>query len=342
MGRDNAGGQAKKKIWLIVILGVVFVALIVELFVYLKVSGFFGEAGNNTNTEASQGTEKWQEGTVTYKGKEYVYNNKIKTYLFLGIDKSGEAIEVEDGIQGGQSDAMYLLVENTKSNTMSIISIHRNAMTMVDVYDKNGEYVGQKRLQICLQHGYGDGMRTSCVRASQTVSRLFYNLPITGYMSLRMEGVQDLTEAIGGVKVKVLEDIDSMGVSLTKGEEKVLSGKEAYAYTRYRDTDSFDSASARIERQQQFLISMMSQAKNVANKGTSAVNKLMDAIDKYMVTNIDFVSLASELKNFSFEDADMYSMPGKTVMGEKFEEFEIDEEAFYQQVIDVFYEPVKN
>lgn len=335
--------HSSKKTWLIVVIAVVLLALILEIIVYLKVSGVFDRFTANVADESAQSGEKWDEGVIIYKGKKYLYNKNLKNYLFLGIDKEGEVEVVDDGIKGGQSDAMYLLVQNTKTNSMSIVTIHRNAMTMVDVYDKNGDYVGQQKLQICLQHGYGDGERTSCIRTAQTVSKLFYNIPIAGYMSLRMDGVPELNDAVGGIKVEVLEDIilKDQGVNLKKGQTRILTGNEAYAYLRYRDTNSFDSASDRIKRQQQFLVGFMSQIGKATSGGKSSVKNILNSIDKYMVTNIDFLNLFENFKNFSFDEADMYSMPGQTVMGEKFEEFNIDEDAFYEQVLKVFYEPVE-
>ena len=70
-------------------------------------------------------TEKWQEGDVRYNGKVYRYNMDLKTYLFMGIDRSGKVTEAEDSISGGQSDAMFLLVVDTANEKVSIISIHR-------------------------------------------------------------------------------------------------------------------------------------------------------------------------------------------------------------------------
>ena len=35
-----------------------------------------------------------------------------------------------------------------------------------------------------------------------------------------------------------------------------------------------------------------------------------------------------------------YSLKGETIQGEEFEEFYVDEEALYELIIDIFYEPV--
>lgn len=301
------------------------------------------ETGMTDGPEGTEDLEKWQEGVISYNGKQYRYNTSIKTYLFLGIDNAGPVSRAEDGISGGQSDAMFLLVENEKDRALSVIAINRNSMTDVDVYNVNGDYVATEKLQICLQHGYGDGMRLSCIRSVDAVSRLFYQLPIDGYLSLRMDAVPIMNDAVGGVTVEVLQDLTSEGrnVSLQKGEVVTLNGDEAYVYLRARDVDEFNSATLRLERQMQYLISFFSQLKAYAGSDASAVLKIYDSIEDYMVSNIDFASLAEEMMEYGFDESRMYSVPGEMHMGELFEEYEVDDEALYEMILEIFYEPVE-
>jgi hypothetical protein len=46
----------------------------------------------------------------------------------------------------------------------------------------------------------------------------------------------------------------------------------------------------------------------------------------------------SEMSYDSSEN--MYSVPGEVVMGERFEEFRVDEDGLYQLILDVFYDEV--
>lgn len=339
--------QERKQNNVIVIIFVVLLIAVLAVVIVLAVKKNRADASatsmDEIAAEESTETEKWQEGTVSYNGRRYRYNTAIKTYLFLGIDRTGIVTEAEDGISGGQSDAMFLLVEDTKAQKLSVIAINRNTMTMVDIYDKENNYLGQAKKQICLQHGYGDGMRNSCLRTADTVSRLFYGIPISGYLSLHMEAVPMLNDAVGGVTVEVLEDLENekLGVSLKKGETVTLEGDEAYIYLRSRDTNEFDSASKRLERQQQYLIAFLSQVRQTSLTGEESVTEIYDEISDYLVTNIDFVELVAETKNDTFDADAMYSVPGQAVMGETFEEYHVDEEALYRMIIDIFYEPVE-
>lgn len=297
----------------------------------------------DTTPENNTGmVEKWQEGDVSYNGKTYRYNASIKTYLFMGIDKDGVVTTAEDGISGGQSDVLFLFVQNDKTKELAIIAIHRNTMTRLDIYDEAGNYVGQTNGQICLQHAYGDGKRQSCQRSVDAISYLFYNLPIHGYFALNMGGIPVLNEAVGGVEVKVLHDLksDARNVSLTAGETVLLNGDEAYVYLRSRNVDEFDSATRRLERQQQYLTALASKVEAIASQGESGLLKIYDAVEDYSVSNIDFADLAEDAAEYGQDGIKMYSLPGETIMGEKFEEYHLDKDAFYEMVIEVFYEEV--
>lgn len=339
----------KLNLFLYIAEGLLVIAIIVMLVLM-----FMSRKGNDEDTIAQQtsetqieenngSVEKWQEGDISYNGVTYRYNAGIKTYLFMGIDKSGEVAEGEDGIDGGQSDAMFLLVTDATNKTISVISINRNTMATVDVYDREGNYRGQAQLQICLQHGYGDGLRTSCLRASNAVSRLFDNIPINGYFSLNMEAMPILNDAVGGVTVEVMHDLESetFGVSLKKGETVTLTGQEAYAYIRYRDVNEFDSASKRLARQNQYLLSLLTKLENSAMKDEASIMSVYNQLEDYIVTNIDFVKLAEDVSEYEFDASQMYDVPGETIMGERFEEYYVDEYEMYDMIINIFYEEVE-
>ncbi len=287
-------------------------------------------------------TEKWQEGVISYQGKNYRYNQNIRTYLLMGIDREGPAAEAEDKVSGGQSDAMFLVVLDAGEKELSVISINRNTMTKISVSDAYGLNQDETVAQICTQHGFGDGMHLSSKMAADTVSYLFYNIPVSGYISMNMGAMSKMNDAIGGVEVEVLQDIKEpdYGVDLKKGEVVTLKGNEAYCYLRSRDLDKFDSATDRLRRQEQFISGFLKKGKETMANDTAEVLKIYDDISDYLVTNIDFVNLVSELMAYDYEESRMYTVPGETVMGERFEEYYPDEEALYDLIIRVFYQEV--
>lgn len=283
--------------------------------------------------------DNWQEGDVRYKGAIYRYNEDILTFLFLGIDDKGEVEVKEEGIEGGQSDAIFLLVLNPHNKEVSVIGVNRDTMTDIDVYNKWGDYMGTTKGQITLQHGYGDGAKISCERSREVVSRLFYGLPIHGYCSINMGGIPLINDTVGGVEVTVLEDI----WNFKEGEVTLLKGDAAYHYLHDRDITSFNSAGRRLERQKQYLTAYAATAVEAMKGDITLPVKLYNTLTKYMVTDItvDEVSyLSTRVPDYSFSSERIYSLEGETVKGERFEEFYVDEAALFELILKVFYEEV--
>lgn len=297
----------------------------------------------STSAAAMNGNvEKWQEGMIEYNGKHYKYNNYIRSYLLMGIDNEGPVETAEDGVSGGQSDAMFLLVVDAENETLSIISINRNTMTAVDVYDEDGNGLGIYQAQICTQHGFGDGKKLSCTRTVSAVKNLFYNIPIAGYLSFNMGAIPDLNDAVGGVEVEVLEDLyyPKKKVSLSQGDIVRLNGQEAYCYVRGRDTNDFDSATDRLHRDEQYMVCFMNQLKKHSGGNAEVVAGIYDSVSDYVVSSVDFASLAKDVIGYEFSEDIMYTVPGETIMGDKYEEYHVDEDAFYDLIINIFYNEV--
>lgn len=292
-----------------------------------------------TGEEAPPEGDGWQEGDVRYQGVHYRYNEDILTFLFLGIDKEGEVEPAGSGIDGGQSDAIFLLVLDPHDRRISVINIPRDTMTDIDGYDENGYFVATVRAQIALQHGYGDGAELSCERTERAVSRLFYELPIHGYCAVNMGAVPLLNDAVGGVEVVAPEDV--VYTDIREGDRVLLRGEEAYNYLHNRDTTVPWSASGRLERQKQYLAAYAAAAVEAMEKDITLPVKLYQTLSGYMVTDISLDEagyLATQAMGYHFDEGDMYSLEGENVMGEKYEEFHVDETALYELILRVFYE----
>lgn len=318
------------------------IVFIISIVVILAISAVAFAMKNNSKEEKNTSSELQQESEnyISYNGQRYQHNDHLRTYLYMGIDKDGPVSEAEDSVSGGQSDAMFLIVVDSEKKTISVLSINRNTMTDVDVYDKDGNFVETRKLQICLQHGFGDGMRTSCQRSVDAVSNLLYGEPVSGYIAMNMDAMPMMNDSVGGVTVEVLDDLTSpsRNVSLHKGETVTLNGDEAYVYLRSRDINEFDSATERLNRQMQYIQAFVKQAKS---KDAATLVSAYNAITDYIVTNVDVPNLVNKLTTYEFDDSRMYTIPGETQMGEQYEEYHVDEDALYQVMLDIFYKPVE-
>lgn len=286
--------------------------------------------------------DAFQSGQVNYQGSLYEYNPDIITFLLMGIDKGKETIETYeiDNGGGGQADALFLAVVDTKEKTLKVININRNTMVPVSVYDQEGNFRYSQIAQITLQHGYGDGREQSCEYQLAAVSNLFYNIPIHGYAAISAAAIPAINDSVGGVEVVVLEDLSFKDASLVEGAQVRLLGESAYWYIKYRDIDVFASVDSRMARQRQYLDCFIDTAKQTVKKNPLSAIDIYQAVMPQIVTDLSIpeaVYLASVLQNYEFDENSCLHLTGETIMGELYEEFYPDETALYEMILDLFY-----
>ena len=304
------------------------------------------ELSNQLNDEKENIDEplELEEGQILVKGEVYEYNKDILTFLCMGVDsRSGIAKEKTPG-KAGQADALLMVVVNPREEEIHVIAINRDTMTDIEIYDTGSMYLGEEEAQITLQYAYGDGREKSCQLMENVVSRLFYGIPIHGYGALSMQSIATLNDAVGGVEVTVLEDMTKFKGSWTKGTRIKLTGEDALLYIQRRDTSRAESNLGRVERQKQYLTAYVKQLKNKMKEDVTFPVTLLGQIQKHMVTSLsvqEITYLADTLLGYEFSMENIISIPGESRMGEKYEEFYVDEEALKQIVIDVFYDKVE-
>ena len=72
--------------------------------------------------------------------------------------------------------------------------------------------------------------------------------------------------------------------------------------------------------------------------------QMYNMVSDYIMTDISvdkMTYLASELLEYSVKDAKMYSIPGETIMGSKYEEFYVYDIGLKEQILNIFYDVVK-
>lgn len=335
--------------------------LLAAAFAAFLIVGAIGKANLRSNVIAApklenapvvielQPTEEeaagWKEGWVKYNGQVYAYNEDILTFLVMGIDKNRDVKEVEEGTNGGQADALFLVVLNPHDNSLSVIGINRNTMTDISVYDDNGAYVNTIKAQIAVQHGFGNGVEESCEYQVNAVQHLFYEMPVHGYAAINMSAIGPLTDMVGGVDVVALEDIKSGNSTVIKeGEEVHLEGDLAFAYIHNRDTKEFGSADHRLERQKQFITTYLQKVKQKTKEDIGFPISVYQSIAPQTVTSLtvdEMTYLVSIAKDYSFDENYLYTLKGETKQGDVFEEFYVDETDLFELILKIFYEPVE-
>ncbi len=291
------------------------------------------EGNTSTQSQSQAGRDQ-----IEYNGKTYEYNSNLTNILFMGIDKADDIDKTYMPGEAGQADCIMLLSLDQDTKEANIWQINRNSMTQVDLYDVSGNAYKTINKQLATQYAYCIGGSRSCWATEKTVGNMLYDLPIDGYVSLAVDGISEINDALGGVKVTMVEADEAVDASFVAGTDVVLKGDLAETYVRHRDINVFDSVTDRMRRQTTYITAMISQMKN--KSGSSLYDTLSPFLDNYILTDLDAGQLEA-LKNYEYKTDDIHYLPGETTMGEKYEEFHIDETKLQQMLIDNFYTEVE-
>ena len=273
---------------------------------------------------------------VIYNGERYTFNNNNINILFLGIDKKNSMTDSSGATKRNLSDVIAVCSINPKSGEISIINVPRDIMTDVSVYSSEGGYVGREKMQIAAAYSYGDGAHSSCVNSKEAVSRLFYNVPITIYISLNLDGVQDINDSVGGVDVVSPETIGSF----VKGESYHLEGINAKYFVELRAMDRADANLLRNERQKVYMNAFLKKFITATKKDISVPVDLFNASAPYSCTNLNadkVTYLATEFivnRTMSFN---YHSVPVDVTQSGNHAENYVKEKEFYEMFLSVFY-----
>lgn len=304
------------------------------------------ETAGGTEGQSEDEYVELEEGQLFHEGEIWQYNEEIMTFLCLGVDaRSGISKEKTIG-KGGQADAVMLIVVNPHTKQIEIINVNRDSMVEVELYDTEGGYAGTKTLQIALQYAYGDGRIRSCELMEQAVSDLFYGIPIHGYVALDMESIPTINDMVGGVDVVVQEDMTKYKADWYEGASIHLNGKDALLYIREREEESAELGTnlKRIERQKQYLAQFVNKLKEKTKADITFPLNLYGKVQKHMVTSFsldEITYLASSLIGYDFSMENVSTIQGEMKMGEKNEEFYVDDEVLRKKIIETFYEKVE-
>ncbi len=336
-------------IWCIVVTLILIILCAFQATRMVGKSGLFSKnavsAPVTKSTEVLTKTEsamKWEDDWVKHNGEIYDYNDDIMTFLVMGIDKRDEEVSPVYGeINGGQADALFLIVFNPHNKTTKVIGINRNTMTDIEMYDEYGNYVNTIKGQLALQHGFGDGVEGSCELQKRAVSDLFYKLPIHGYAAINMSAIETINDEVGGVDLTLESDFESGNYSFKAGDTVHLDGEAAFAFLQNRNLSQIGSANRRLDRQKQYLTAFITKLKEKTASQPSIAVDIYKAVTKQMVTDVSADQLsyiASTVSGYEFDSGSLYLLKGETRMGDIYEEFYPDEDAKYEMFLDIFYE----
>lgn len=286
--------------------------------------------------------EEISSDVVVYKGKKYRLNSELQMILFIGVDKS-EPVSVKNNAGlGGQSDTLILAILNQETKKAKLLEISRDTMTDIKIYDDSGEYLSTEKAQVALQYAYGTNAKRSSQLAKEAVSHILYEIPIRQYISLNVDGIAPIVDAIGGVRLTIPQDYTVIDPAFEARKEVTLNGEQAESYVRYRDHSVVGSNTLRMERQNDFLLALMRQMNAAGVNGTDGYSKFLESAGEYLDTNLTADEL-KKLSEYEFDsDSEIFTLPGEMIRGEKHDEYHLEDEKVYEMVLKLFYKPIES
>lgn len=336
--RSSKRKQRKKRILHIVIITVVLVltALVVAgASLYAMYHQGKDQVVNDTIDMTAPGnvTVGKKGEYVIYNGERYNYNKDIINILFMGIDDSKNS---EDSDMGHMADVIDLFAIDKNSGTIHIINVPRDTMTEVSMYSPDGGYIGREKQPIASAFAYGDGAKTSCLNTAEAVSRVFYNLPIKTYISLNLEGIADINDAVGGVDVVSPETIDPF----VKDESYHLEGELARYFVQLRSKERDDANLLRNNRQKLYFSAFLKKVIAETKQNISLPLSLYDVAQPYTCTNLNpdrITYLATEFVVNRNMKQSFSNVPVDVVTNGNYAENYVKEKEFYEMFLSIFY-----
>lgn len=197
--------------------------------------------------------------------------------LLMGIDTG------DDGrVEQGRSDTMMVMTVNPETEKTTLVSIPRDTYT---------EIVGRDTMDK-INHAYAFGGTSMSVN---TVQNLF-DIPIDYYISVNMEGLQQIVDAVGGISVTPHLTFDQSGYSFVNGQQTNMDGKMALEYSRMRKQDP-NGDYGRQERQREVVqatIRKMASVESVMNYKT-----VLNSLSANMKTNLTFDDMVDAFTKYN-------------------------------------------
>jgi len=277
---------------------------------------------------------------VDYEGATYIEKPAITTLLLLGVDKTSTDSSY-GARQGGQSDFIMVIAIDHGNKTLYQLQIDRDTMTNVKIYGILGNELGTRIMQICLAHGFGATQEENDKNAVDAVQNFLQGIQIDYFISLDLESIGVLNDALGGVTVTLADDFTAYDPLMTQGKTIRLNAVQAEIFTRYRLEVGDGSNESRMTRQKTFMSAAGELLKARITTRTDFVNGLFDQLQGVMTTNLSKGQLANEVNTaYNYKIMPVEVLAGEHKISENgFMENYVAQDAVIRWILQVFYEP---
>lgn len=273
-GKNGKGAKKKKKIrwWQILLITLLVIALIFG-GAFALIMGAITPAGGNIKLNQLINTPK------EFQGKEL-------NFLMVGIDRSSqkEGDDLNDaGVDDGNTDMILYVHFNNETGEMKMLQIPRDTMVTTD-RSVSGNYRINNIAKTQAADSNSMNMAALCTQVSN-----MYQLPIDGYMTIRLEMLVQLVDTFGGIELYVPQEMDYKGSHLDQGYQ-TLKGDACEFLLRTRHIYP-NGDIGRLNMQRQFYAALFRKLKSIGNIWDVA--RLTPAVLNYMETSLSASQLAS-------------------------------------------------
>lgn len=317
---------------------IVFFAVILILVLVMLYSGL--QILESTVLYHGQGAEPTVASkTITVDGVEYFPRQDITVVLFMGIDRYGPVQSSGFYTNTGAADVDILVILDEGRQKIDLLYLNRDTMLTMPVLGIGGKPAGTYYGQLALAHTYGTGLQDSCENTRQAIADFLGGVRIDYYVSVNMDAIAILNDAVGGVTVNVTEDFSQVDPTIPMGQV-TLMGQQAINYVRTRKDVGDQLNLTRIERQKDYIRGFSDSLHIKQGSDPSFVFSVYEQVAPYMVTDCSatvFNTLAGYYA--TYEMGRILSPQGENVMGETYFEFYVDEESLLDLTLELFYAP---
>ena len=277
--------------------------------------------------------------TIVRDGVEYFPRQDMTVILLAGIDEEGPVTDSGSYNNSGEADMVSLLIFDEGQQKLNILSLNRDTMLEMPVLGIGGKPAGTMYGQLALAHTYGSGLEDSSENLRQTVSDFLYGIQIDYYVTLNMDAIGILNDAVGGVTVTVTDDFSEIDPSITMGEV-TLHGEQALHYVRTRQGVGAQLNLNRMERHKEYMTGFMDAMQSKLDQDGSFVADAYSDVSDYMTTDCSVKILGALLDRYrQYGLGDVVTIDGENKKGQQFMEYYVDEEALDSVILKYLYEP---
>ena len=281
-----------------------------------------------------------QTKTITRDGVKYYPRQDINVILLMGINQEGPVKPSEKINESTPADFLGLVVIDEKNQSWTVLNLNRDTMVDMQALDEKGKAAGTVNCQLALAHAYGTGMEDSCENTVKAVSNFLGGVNIDYYISMNLDAIAMLNDAVGGVTVTVRDDFSAVDPTIGMGSV-TLRGQQArnYVQTRWYVGDELNLS--RIQRQQEYMDSFIRSFKDtMKDSDTGFVLNTYNDVAPYLLSDLPVSTLTGMIERYmDYTLTGIVSLEGENIRGEELYEFYADKEALEDLRLEIFYAP---